>query len=188
MRTLVPIVETPTETLPVDLAEAKAFIKGLEGVGEDDGEIGQMIATAFGWLQPPTGVLAKSIALQTLSVALPCFPECVELPAGPVRAITSIKYYDENNADQTVDPTNYFLDRDVVMWKLTYSTPQHYDRPSAVRIEYTAGLATFPEPLKMAILRVVKRLYDFRDELIEGLAFDPVAFGVDALIMPWRVR
>lgn len=189
MLTIVPEIVTAAEP-PVDLSEARAFIQGLEADEEDDTSIEGMIATAFDFLQPPTGVLSKSIAPQTLRVDLPAWPDCFfPLPAGPVTAISSIKYYDANNVDQTLDAApNYFVDKDRIVWTESFSAPEIYLRPSAVRIEYVAGLATLPHPLRMAILRITKRLFDFRDELHEGLVFDPVAFGVDSLIMPWRQR
>lgn len=187
MRAPVPVVVTPTATLPVTLQEAKAHLK--VDFDDDDAEIEGMIATAFDWLQPPTGALAHSIASQTLCLDLRYWPnDCVKLPAGPVTTITSVKYFDEANAEQTLDPSLYFADRDVLLWTDAFTAPSLYERPGAVRITYATGFATFPPALRMAILRIVKQLYDYRDELVERATFDPEVFGVDALIMPYRVR
>lgn len=186
---VVPIVETAGAS-PIELSAAKDFCDAQ--FDDDDAKFADAIATAFGWLQPPTGVLAHSIAEQTLCVDLPCWPVLagygVKLPAGPVRTITHVKYFDENNAEQTLSASNYFADRDTLMFKDTFAAPALYTRPSAVRITYAAGYTTLPAALNMAMLRIIKQLYDFRDELVANAPFDPEAFGVADLIMPFRLR
>lgn len=190
MTTLVPRIVKSATDARIERGEAKKFC-GITH-DDDDNDIDGMIDTAVGWLQPPRGVLAFSIAKQTLRIDLPCWPlQMIHLPCGPVVEINSIKYSDDLNVEQTLDPTNYFLDNDTLMWSISFAAPSIYLRPSAVRIEYDAGMGDdefAASTLKMAMLRIVKRLYDNRDDFIEGTVFDPAAFGVDTLIMPYRFR
>lgn len=183
---IVPLV-TEAATCPVELAEAKAFCDVQ--FDDDDAKLGDALATAFDWLQPPSGCLRQSIAEQTLCIDLHCWPlRCLHLPAGPATTIEHVKYFDVNNAEQTLDASNYFLDRDTLMLSPTFTSPALYMRPSAVRVTYKAGLASLPPKLKTAILRITKQLYDFRDELVAGVTFDPEMFGVGDLIRNYRVR
>lgn len=189
--TLSPRVVTPTvsSAYPISLDQAREFCGGLEaGDPGDEALLKSAIATAFAWLQPPRGCLRVSIAPQTLRVDLPYWPKCLELPAGPVASISSVKYYDESNADQTVDPSNYFIDNDTIIFTSTFAAPSLYERPSAVRIEYVTG-STEDEPLRMAMRRIVKQLFDYRDEAISAeMRFDAEVFGVGQLIMQYRQR
>lgn len=189
MSTLVPRVVKAATDRRIELADAKSFV--VVDHDEDNNLLTGMIDTAFDWLQPPRGCLAFSIAAQTLRVDLPCWPlQRITLPAPPVQSISSVKYFDENNVDRTLDPSNYFVDNDTLMWSLTFTGASLYTRPSAVRIEYIAGMSDddFNGALRMAMLRIVKQLYDYRDEYVSGVSFDPEVFGVDALIMPYRFR
>ena len=187
--TLTPRIVKAARDSRVTLSAAKQFM--VIDHDEDNNLINGMIDTAFAWLQPPTGCLAASINTQTLRIDLPAWPPIgIHLPAGPVQKINSVKYFDDANADQTLDAANYFLDYDVLLWSQTFAAPNIYQRPSAVRIEYDAGMSDeeFNAALGMAMLRIVKQLYDNRDELTAGMTFDAEVFGVDALIRPWLVR
>lgn len=194
---MVPRVVTKATTLPVSLDEARGFARVSHT--EDNTLIGDLLQTAFDWLQPPFGCLRMSLATQTLRLDLPCWPTWarwrsqhrLELPAGPVQSVASVKYFDENNVDQTVSPAEYFLDNDVLMFAETFNEPSLYDRPSAVRIEYDAGYAdaaAVPEMVKTAIKQCVAHWYENREavQAIGPLAMMPV--GVDALIDSHRLK
>ncbi len=188
---LSPRVVTPADTWPVDLELAKKLCV-VEDTAEFDDELTLFLATAHGYLQPPLGGLRVSIAEQTLRLDLPCWPTCsIDLPAGPVQSISSVKYFDQSNVEQTLDAANYFLDNDEIVWVETFSPPAHYTRPSAVRITYVAGYAaddeTFPAVIKTAIGKMVKHWFDNRDvvAVVGPLSVMP---QVDDLIANYRVR
>ncbi|MET3915149.1 putative phiE125 gp8 family phage protein [Variovorax sp. OAS795] len=105
----------------------------------------------------------------------------IELLRPPFIEMVSLKYFDDANTQQTVDPDDYFVTSDLVP-KLRFvggfSTPSIYLRDDAVQIEYTAGYAPVPadpdaEPptaidyranvpssIKQAILLAVQLQYD----------------------------
>jgi len=191
---LVPRIETPAveAAWPVDLALAKKICI-VEDTTEFDAELGLFLATAIGWLQPPFGCLRLSIATQTLRLDLPCWPSCsVELPAGPVQSIASVKYFDQSNVEQTLDGANYFLDNEDLIWADTFAAPAHYARPSAVKIRYIAGYAVDavdrPAVIRTAILQCVKHWFDNRDAVAAVGAMNMMPLGVDDLIASYRVR
>ncbi len=191
---LVPRVATPAveAAWPVGLALAKKFCI-VEETTEFDAELNLFLSTAFTWLQPPFGVLRLSIAEQTLRLDLPCWPSCsLTLPAGPVQSISSVKYFDESNVDQTLADANYFLDNDELIWADTFNSPAHYERPSAVRITYVTGYAAdapdYPVLIKTAILQCVKHWFDNREAVAAVGAMNMMPLGVDDLLANYRVR
>lgn len=182
---MTPRIVTPGTT-PVSRDDAKTFCDVQHD--EDNGDIDSFLATALAWLQPPFGILRLSIARQTLRLDLPCWPGPIELPAGPVDSITSVKYFDTTNVEQTIDGSSYFLDNDTLMWADTFAAPAVYTRPSAVRITYLTGFEILPDVVKTAILMCVKHWYDNRDAVMAVGALNMMPLGVDDLLHSYRFR
>lgn len=95
---------------------------------------------------------------------------------GPVSAVLSVKYYDTNNALQTISVESYYMAEEhvpQVRFVTGTTKPALYDRPDAVRIEYLAGYvpsgspvndaalqSAVPEEIRTACLLGVQLLYD----------------------------
>lgn len=187
-RIVTPAVEA---AWPVSFDEAK---KSCDiDHADDDEELRAMVQTAIDWLQPPMGCLRVSIARQTLRLDLPCWPvKSLTLPAGPVVTIGSVKYFDQDNAEQTLSSSYYFADEDTLLFTDTFAAPSIYDRPGAVRITYDAGYGeggqACPNQIKLAIKQAVRHWYDNRGVVQSVGALSMMALGVDDLIAGFRVR
>lgn len=97
----------------------------------------------------------------------------IELPAGPVISVSSVKFYDEANTLQTVDPANYFLVQSLVP-KVKFVDgfeASLYLREDAIQVEYVAGYipvagtptdyrVNIPAEVKQAILLLTHAHYD----------------------------
>lgn len=97
----------------------------------------------------------------------------IELPAGPVISVASVKYYDEANVLQTVDPANYYLVQSLAP-KVKFVDDFQvsiYLREDALQIEYVAGFppvagsptdyrANVPSTVKQAVLLLTHAYYD----------------------------
>jgi uncharacterized phiE125 gp8 family phage protein len=96
---------TPPATLPVNLAIAKANMRV-------DGDDMDVLITS--WIKGIVAVLEHEIGQclieQTWRVTLDCFPEAIKLPH-PVLSITSVKYFDVNGTEKTLEPAAYRLCR-----------------------------------------------------------------------------
>lgn len=78
-----------------------------------------------------------------------CRPGWLELRAMPLVRVESVRYYDENNQLQTVDPSAYFVVDEKVprlQFKESFNVPCTYDRADAVRIDVVAGYPTDGSP------------------------------------------
>lgn len=154
---------------------------------EDDTEIAGHLRAAMEWLQPPTGWLGRSMLTQTLRLDMPAWLRCsIELPAGPIVSISSVKYFDADNAEQTLAGANYFQDGDALVFVDAFTEPTLYRRPGAVRIEYIAGYtaAAMPAPLKNALLQLTAHFYQHRGDT--EAAIPPTVYDLCAPFRRYR--
>lgn len=66
------------------------------------------------------------------------------LPWPPLLGITSVTYYDSDNASQTLASSNYHVELSTegfgrIVWKTDATIPVLYDRPDAVTVTFTTG-------------------------------------------------
>lgn len=178
----------PDSTKPLlTVAECKSFMR-IDFTDEDDTITG-LIATATDSLDQYAGTLGRCLINQTWRLNFANWPDCnIRLPFAPVQSITSIKYYDTANSQQTVTNTNYNLYEDAlspfVKFISTYAHPALYDREDAIEVLFVAGYgadATFvPAPIKHAAKMSVAYWFEHRDE--EGKLPEPARH----LIAPFR--
>ena len=169
---MIPIVRqtvAPT-TKAVTLDEVKAHLR-VDGTA-DDTKLTAFIAAATGYIDYP-GVLGKVMITQTwaVSVARPGFYNMIKLPVGPAADIVSVKYYDTDNAEQTLTNTDFAITADEdwafikpnagIVW------PSTYCRDDAITITYTAGYgvaADVPDTLKTAMLMIIASWFEHRGD------------------------
>lgn len=186
-----PVVRTvEPSTEPITLAEAKA--QARVDVATDDALITALIVAARNVCE---NELQRSLMPQTWKLVDGAFPSAsIDLPFPTLQSVTSVKYYDANNVQQTlVLNTGYRVDTTsqpgrvvaVDVW------PATYDRPDAVEIIYVAGYASaaaVPQSIKQWILMRVATMYDNRGD--HDTARDAAATAlpwVDCLLDPYRV-
>ncbi len=156
----------PAET-PVTLAEVKAHCR--VGENDDDAVLSGLLAAATDYIDGPQGLLGKCMVTQTWVQKLEDFADCVRLTVAPVASVSTITYYDADNAEQTLSATVYELRRDTlgayVALKSDQSWPTIYDRKDAVTITFFAGVAAadVPDTLKTAVLMLVSHWDENRD-------------------------
>lgn len=122
------------------------------------------------------------------------------LPACPLVSITSIKYDDSSEVEQTLAASNYQADTASMPGRIRYTgsatLPAVYDKPNAIRIRYVAGYgaaaatdggqSAVPAPIKAAVLLRLGELYEVRTESVGGM-MTPVSLTVQRLIAPYRI-
>lgn len=98
----------------------------------------------------------------------------IELLRPPLISVSSVKYYDDSNVLQTVDPASYFTAQGLVAtlrFVDGFQAPSTYLREDAIQIEYVAGYApsdatptdyraNVPDGIKAAILLGVQLQID----------------------------
>ncbi len=97
------------------------------------------------------------------------------LPGYPLQSVTSIKYQDINNVQQTLSASVYSVDTRSqpgrVGLAFNQTWPDALWLPNSVIVRYVCGYATLaaiPEDLKQTLLVAAGMLYEYREELIDG--------------------
>lgn len=158
-------LKTAAVSHPVTRTEAKLHLK--VSVSTDDDLIDDLISSAVAWVQEYTNRQLMPATWYYYADTL----KNMDIQWCPVTAISSIKYYDTDNAQQTLS-TDYY-DTDInsdparILESYGYNWPTTYDRPNAVTVEFTAGYAdadSVPAPIKQAILLMVGHDYENRGD------------------------
>lgn len=161
-------VTAPAE-LPVTVAEAKARI--VLDHGDDDAVMAGLVAAATDFLDGPRGLLGRCIVTQTWEErfeGFPCYGEPLELAVSPLASLTSVKYFDSDGVEQTLDPAGYEVmdngDTPIVHafdgWP---ATDRRRTFPVTVRTVCGFGAAAnAPASLKEAIILHAGALYEGR--------------------------
>lgn len=162
----------------VSWAEADAHLN-LSGDTTQQARVEALIAAATDFARRWTGY---SIGSQTLEARFAALCTTIALPFGPVTAVTSVKYLDSDNVEQTVADTVYQkLSDGRITLKADQSWPSTYDDPEAVRVRYVAG--DVPAAVKTAILLITAFLNENREASPE----DSLASGsVKWLLAPYK--
>ncbi len=112
--------------------------------------------------------LNRSLVSQGLRQTLDAFPGAIELEFPPVLSITSVKFRDADDVEQTLDPADYLLDSvsepSYVVPASGTSWPSTYSRVNAVTVDYTAGYGidntAVPENIQNYILVRLQEQFD----------------------------
>ncbi len=161
------------ELLSVD--EAKRHLR-LYSSDLDD-EIASLVRAARDYCERYTARTLRNTVTRTLTLAK-WWPVCrgweryqtrtdrdsLRLPWPPLIAVSSIAYYDTDNASQTLNSSNYASEIGAdgagrIIWTSTATIPAVYDRPDAITITFTTGYTSLDSttaPLPPVALQAMK--------------------------------
>lgn len=164
------IVTTGPASEPITLTEAKAQCRIESSFTDDDAWLNTAITVAR---EQAEGLLNRALINQTITMVSEGFPTMFEIPQPPLASVTSIKYYDVDNVQQTLAADQYQVNTYVepglvlkassVAWPTVYST-----RFDAVEIIFQAGwaaAANVPTSIKQGMLMLLTDLYDNRSQV-----------------------
>ena len=184
---------TDASTEPVTLAEAKEHLR--VDFSDDDSYISTLITAARQSIEIST---KRAVASgQTYEAGYAIFPlryDSLEIPNPPLVSVTSIKYFDDQGVEHTVNTNKYNGDTTGsncanVFFKDTFSLPTvSRDLLAPVKITYTAGYTDLPKPLHQAILLLVSHYYDTREPISIGSMPFKISRSVDFLCNQYRIR
>lgn len=160
----------PAEPI-ISTADAKAHLR-VEHTA-DDTLIAGLVSAVAGALEGRQGFLNRSLVTQSWTWKLPFFPIGTELhlPMLPLRSVTSIKYYDQANVQQTLSADAYYVYPGVelgyIKLKDTGAWPSTYERDDAVEVVYETGYgaaSALPPSIVAAAKLMLTRLYAKRGD------------------------
>ena len=180
-RTVDPVAE------PVSLTEVKNWVKLLNTDAATDLMLGGLISAARQYTED---VCAIAFLPQTWELKLDSFGgRDILLPRYPVRSITSITYFDSDNASQTYAGANYALGAredglNFVQLVDGSTWPSVYNRTGAITITFSAGYDSAqecPALLKVLLQLLVSHWFENREIVTAGsvgsipMTYDAVA-------------
>ncbi len=182
------ILKTPPATEPLTLAEAKAHLR--VDIPDEDTLISGLIVAARQMAEQHTG---RPLISQTWTLYTSSFTAPIEFKPG-AQSITSVKYQDSDNAQQTLADTVYELRRGLVPelgLKYSQSWPSVLCHPDSVQIEFVAGYGAsgddVPQQIKQAMLLVLGQLYEYREEIVVGTIVSQIPKASEYLLQPYRI-
>jgi len=189
------VLVTGTSTLVVSLDEVKAHLRLDSTDTSEDTWLTMAILAATDSVEK---FLKRDLITKTYSTYLQSFVyEAIELRRAPLGSITSISYYDVNNALQTLPGTAYTTHVtngfSMVTTAPEQAWPDTYDRPQAVQILFTAGYgasgSSVPAPIRMALLNLVASVYSNRGDCDTGTCdcSGMIAGNVKSMLQPYRI-
>jgi uncharacterized phiE125 gp8 family phage protein len=182
----------PTADL-VTLNDAKVHL--AVDHSEHDQMITSLVASAMKHLDGYQGILQRALVTQTWKVETDKFTDPLRLPVGDLLSLTSVKYYDGLNAQQTLSASVYGVYSDAIgpfiTLKSNQTWPTVYDRRDAIEIIWAAGFGatanSVPEPIRQAVLLMVGHWYAHR-EAVSETALAEVPMSAKHLIEPFRLN
>lgn len=184
---------SPPAEVPVSLAEAKAYLR-LDASDEDD-LLTSLVQAATDRLERRDGILGRPLVTQTWSLVYPVAPigDLLELPMPEVQSVSSITYYDTDNASQTFSSSDYRLvsvaDYSAIELVQGSSWPSVYTREDAMTVSVVAGYgaaSAVPEPIKVAIKMLAAHWFENRGVLSIGTIAPPMQYALESVLMPYR--
>jgi uncharacterized phiE125 gp8 family phage protein len=155
----------------------------------DDVYLTSLIATATAALDGPNGMLGKAIVTQSWSLRRERLlgKERLQIPLLPFQSVTSLKYYDADNAQQTATLSDYIIfgNQERGYIEPVTAWPAMYDRPDAVEMVFVSGYGTkasVPSTIKHACKMLVAHWYEAREAVVMGATPLEVPFTVEALV------
>lgn len=162
-------ITIPEELITVN--DASLFMRA-EFSTEEEALIESFITASRQWCE---NYLRRAIGLQTFKLTLERFPNLNYpiLLRPPLKLVSSIKYFDVDNVEQTLDPNDYFFsfsEPGQVKMKIGI-WPKTFDRSDAVVVTFSSGYQdgspieteALPKTIRTAILMQVADLYENRE-------------------------
>ena len=181
------LITAPTVE-PVTLAQAAAHVR--QDSSADDAILTVLITAARMSIEKQYGLY---LCTQTVDVYYPSFGNCDRLKVyrGPLASVTSVKYTDSADTENTFASTSYDVDirRGEIVLKYAASWPTATMRPSdpvVIRGVFGYGAAAaVPSNITQALLLRLGHLYSHREEVTLGntaVEARALAVGVDHLM------
>lgn len=179
---------TAPATEPVTLAEAKLHLR--VDASDEDTLITSLISVARHECENRTG---RALITQTWELTRDCFADEMELPQPPLQSVSSVKYFDTSEVEQTLASSVYRVDSYSQPGRVTLAYEETWpdialEYPNAVAIRYVAGYgaaaSSVPPPLKQWMLLHIGHWYANREAASKDLRTLPM---LDGLLDPYRI-
>lgn len=172
----------------VSLAEAKTQL--VVNHSDDDALITRLIGAVSSYIDGYFGILGRALITQDWQASASNWKN-FRLPMPDVQSIVSVKYFDEDGAEQTLQSAAYDIEYDGDWPYLVFSDKpilQNKDQVVFVvsRHGYGDDASDIPQSIRHAALMLISHYYEHRDAG-SALTIKEVPMGFDALVSAYRL-
>lgn len=188
---------TDASTEPVTLSEVKTYLR-IDHDHEDDLISDIIIPSVRQFCEQQT---RRAFIQQTWTKTLPDFPcgRRIYLDRPPLSSVTSVTYYDEDGASQTLASSRYAVNTDNEPGFIQLDSNQSWpvvddDSQPGVTITYVAGYGSaasdVPAALKQAQLYIINHWWRNRDmvDVSVGGTVSEVPFTANVILRQYAIR
>jgi uncharacterized phiE125 gp8 family phage protein len=178
---------------PVTAATLRDQIRSVSD--EEDGLLGVYLSAARTTIENRLG---RKLINQVFDVYFDRFADTLLLPFGPLAStgITSVKYQDSNNTQQTAAATYYesaeWCRRPIVRLKYNQVWPSTLGHADDVVIRATFGYgataASVPSPIRHAIALLAAHMNENREPVNVGNIVNTVPLGIESLLADYGLE
>lgn len=182
-------VVTAPATEPITTAEAKSYLR-LD-TSDDDTLIGDLITSARQALEID---LRRTLVSTTFDEYWDSWPDVIRPAQPPLVSVTSVKYYDDDGALQTIDSANYRVDVASVPGRITRIATFEWpalqsERENAIVVRHVSGYgaaAAVPQAIKLMIRWLVAHAYEMREPVVTGTIVAEVPQHIGRMVTRYR--
>ena len=195
-------IVTAPAVYAITLQEAKDQVRVTHS--DEDDKLNLFIAAACDYTEQ---ILSRTLIEQTWDLyydRFPCGDNAIEIGGPPLISVTSVKYIDSADTEQTWDSANYTVDVDQAYQALIYpainaSYPNTRVYPKSVIIRIVTGYENsgaspvdyadnVPSTIKQAILLLLGHMWENRENSTIGVDVKTIPMGYDAMLASHKVR
>jgi uncharacterized phiE125 gp8 family phage protein len=184
-------VTTPAGSAIITTAVAKAHLK--VDVSDDDTLIDNLINAATQIAEDYTN---RYFINTTLKMVGDKWDDITELYKSPVSSVSSIKYYDSDNSQQTLASSVYLVDLVSkpcnISLKVDQSFPDLADRKMAVEVNYVVGEggagSDVSDLVKEAVLLMVGHWYQNREAVVIGRIATEIPMAAKMILDQYKIQ
>ena len=153
------VISTPSSTLAVPVEDVKTHLR-IDSYSDHDNLIRSYIKASSKTIEQRANLMltAQTWVLYLDSTEV---EENIYFYKWPVTSISSIKYYDSDNAQQTMAASNY---TSIITLRpsqiIIDDVPAVYERSDAMEITFVGGYTTLPEDITLAIMQRCDKYYN----------------------------
>ncbi len=158
------ILTAPTSTI-VDLADVKKHLR--VPFPDDDDYLSALILAAQYHIEGWQGCSGRCFLTQTWKQSFGCWSTGKIYSPFPDLTGVVVKYDDEAGDEQTVSSSLHVNTDEYLCFKSTFTYPTLEDEnPEPIRIEWTHGVSTIPEDVKLAVKMLIAHWYENREAIL----------------------
>jgi hypothetical protein len=159
----------------ITLTEAKNYLK--VDYNEDDDLINSLILSAQKRLEQYAGIAFNERTLQTIAYV----DNFIELPYAPISTILSVEVFIANEWVMLTQGSDYYVVGSTYtkIYFISYFS-------SEFRFTYMCGFECLPDNIKIANLKMISDLYEYRESSVESTKPSPNLTTAYELMKPYK--